>query len=156
MKKRVIFAIIVVILSIISIFWNKNQEITQKLTKNTSKTMEIGGETLNIEIAGTDAKRVQGLSDKVGLTENEGMLFVFDKEGYYGFWMKDMNFSIDIAWLDKNKKITHIEKNVLPKTYPKVFYALKNEEPILNLYVLETKASFFEKYGIKIGDSAKF
>jgi hypothetical protein len=79
------------------------------------------------------------------------MLFVFDKEGYYGFWMKEMNFPIDIAWLDKDKKITLIEKNVLPETYPQIFNPKSK-----NLYVLETKAGFFEKFGIKIGDFAEF
>jgi len=143
----------------------KKAENEQKIDAGSVKTIKIGEITLNIEVANTDVKRAQGLSGKeanqndpigLGLGENEGMLFVFDKEGYYSFWMKDMNFPIDIAWLDKNKKIIYIEKNVSPQTYPKTFYAQKNNLPILSLYVLETKAGFFEKFKIKIGDIAEF
>ena len=75
--------------------------------QNAQKILKINQINLNIEISDTKAKREQGLSGKEGLAENEGMLFVFEKEGYYGFWMKDMNFPIDIAWLDKNKKIIY-------------------------------------------------
>jgi len=90
------------------------------------------------------------------LAENEGMLFIFENEGYFGIWMKDMNFPIDIAWLDKDKKIISIEKNVDPETYPKVFYAQKNDLPILSLYVLETSAGFLGKNNIQIGDFVDF
>jgi uncharacterized protein len=128
----------------------------QKSEEKAIKTVKIGEITLNIIVADTEAKRVQGLSGRDGLEENEGLLFVFETEGYYGFWMKDMKFPIDIAWLDKDRKIIYIEKNVSPETYPKVFYAFKADAPILNLYVLETKANFFEKSKIKIGDVAQF
>ena len=155
-KKGIIFLIIAVILATVAIFLNQNQEITQKNNEKTIKTLKIDNITLNIAVANTETEREQGLSGKSELAENEGMLFIFDTEGYYGFWMKDMNFPIDMAWLDKNKKIIYIEKNVLPETFPKVFYALENNTPILNQYVLETKANFFEKSGIKIGDFAEF
>ena len=129
----------------------KVDDLSVKLEEKSQKTLKIGPITLNIEVADTEAKRMKGLSGKEELKENEGILFVFDREGYYGFWMKNMNFPIDIAWLDKSKKIIHIEKNVLPESYPKVFNSL-----VPSLYVLETKANFFEKSEIKIGDVAEF
>lgn len=165
LMKKMILVLIVVGLLFGFGFLVKNQEIRQKNDIETPKMMKIGGIILNIEVADTDTERIQGLSSRearqndpigLGLGKNEGLLFVFEKEGYYGIWMKDMNFPIDIAWLNKDKKITHIEKNVSPETYPKVFYALKENNPILNLYVLEVNAGFFEKSKIKIGDLAEF
>ena len=156
MKKEIIWIIVIIALIFGFSFLIKNQEKGQKNDIETPKTMKIGGIVLNIKVVVTNAEREKGLSGKEGLAENEGMLFVFEKEGYYGIWMKDMNFPIDITWLDKDKKIIHIEKNVGPETYPKVFYALKENNPILNLYVLETEAGFFEKFKIKIGDLAEF
>lgn len=117
----------------------------------TPKTLKIGDVTLNIYVAKTDADREKGLSGKEKLAENEGMLFIFEKEDNYGFWMKDMNFPIDIAWLNKDKRIVFIEKNVLPETYPKVF-----SSPSQSIFVLETAAGFFENSKIKIGDFAEF
>jgi uncharacterized protein len=141
--------LLIIILSIIGLIsLTKNQDNNDN---KESKVLKIGNAALNIEIANTDAERIQGLSGRLGLSENDGLLFVFDKEGYYSFWMKDMNFPIDIAWLDKNKRITHIEKDVLPETYPKTF-----DSSVQSLYVLETKANFFENSKIKIGDVAEF
>jgi uncharacterized membrane protein (UPF0127 family) len=103
-----------------------------------------------VEIADTDAERTLGLSGRESLAENNGLLFVFETEGYHGIWMKEMNFPIDIAWLDKNKKIIHLEHNVAPETYPKVF-----NPPTPDLFVLETNAGFFQKFDIKAGDIAQ-
>lgn len=141
----------VVILAFAYNFLAQNQKNEQKQEENVIKTLKIGEITLNIEIADTATKRERGLSGKTGLGESEGLLFVFEKEGYYGFWMKDMNFPIDIAWLDKNKKIIHIEKAVDPKTYPKTF---NPSSP--SLYVLETSAGFFARNNVKIGDLVAF
>jgi len=137
-------------------FVAKTEQKDQKISTESGKTLKIRDITLNIEVVDTDAKREKGLSGKLGLAENEGMLFVFDAEGYYGIWMKDMNFPIDIVWLDKDKKIVYIEKNASPDTYPKVFYAQKNSLPILILYVLETPSGFLVKNNIQIGDFVAF
>ena len=56
----------------------------------------------------------------------------------------------------KDKKIIYIESNVGPETFPKGFYAERDGLSLLSLYVLETKAGFFENAKIKIGDSAEF
>lgn len=98
----------------------------------------------------TATGRQNGLSHRRPLSSDEGMLFVFEKEGFYGFWMKDMLFSIDIIWIDANLKIVHIENNVSPQTYPKVFRPTSK-----SLYVLEILAGQSEISNIKIGDSVK-
>jgi uncharacterized protein len=152
MKKEVVLLVVATsILVLILGFLNRNEEMWQKNAESGVKTLKIGEITLNVGVASTDAEREMGLSGKSGLAENGGLLFVFDKEGYYGFWMKDMNFAIDIVWLDKNKKVTHIENNVSPETYPKIF-----NSPVPSLYVLEIPAGFLVKNKIKIGDTAEF
>ena len=102
-------------------------------------------------VADTDAIRVQGLSGKYFLPSNTSMLFVFDKPDIYGIWMKDMNFPLDIVWLDKNKTIVHSLSNVDPSTYPHVFYPSKPA-----VYVLELRAGFLEENGVKAGDMIYF
>lgn len=116
-----------------------------------TEILRVGNTTINIQVADSDQERMQGLSGREGLAQNEGLLFVFEKEGYHGFWMKDMNFAIDMAWIDKDKKIIHIESDVSPDSYPKVF-----SPNFPSLYVLETKANFLKNAGIKIGDLAEF
>ena len=147
-KNSFIFILLVFgMLSFVFNFVYKNQEKKQGVYQS----LRIGGTTLNIKVADDDTERIQGLSGRESLEENEGLLFVFDKQGYYGIWMKDMNFPIDIVWLDQNKKIIHIESAVGPETYPKIF-----NPPNLSLYVLETPSGFLAKNNIKIGDLVAF
>src|SRR3989344_8940875 len=61
--------------------------------------IKIGQKTIFIEIADTQEKQKKGLSGRDNLPEDSGMLFVFKEEGHHQFWMKDMNFSIDIIWI---------------------------------------------------------
>lgn len=61
------------------------------------------------------------------------MLFVFPEAGLHRFWMKDMNFPIDIYWLGKNYEVVDVAKNVPPESYPKTFSPKSPAN-----YVLET------------------
>jgi uncharacterized membrane protein (UPF0127 family) len=79
------------------------------------------------------------------------MLFIFEKEAKHGIWMPDMYFSIDIVWLDKNKKVVSTASSVTPETYPKVFVPNDNA-----LYVLELKDGTVENKKIKVGDYIGF
>lgn len=111
-----------------------------------TKEIIVGNNSLNVEIADTESLRERGLSGKEDLREGAGMLFVFPTDGKYGFWMKDMNFPIDIIWIKKNK-IIGIENSLSPNTYPEIFYA--NDD--VN-FVLEVPAGFSLRHNIKIGD----
>lgn len=102
--------------------------------------------TLTLEKADTEDKRTKGLSGRKDMAANTGMLFVFDKAGTQCIWMNDMNFNIDILWLDENKKIIHIERDISPDTYPNNFCG---SEPAR--YVIELKAGVAQTTAFQIG-----
>jgi len=52
-----------------------------------------------VEVASTAQAREKGLSGTDRLETGRGMLFVFLRPDVYTFWMKDMNFPIDILWI---------------------------------------------------------
>ncbi len=114
-----------------------------------SSTVQIGGETLRVTVAATEAARERGLSGRTGLADDEGMLFVFPRDGKYAFWMKDMTFSIDIIWISADGRIVYIAPNAPPTTYPEDFVS-----PTPARYVLEVPAGFAEMHGVKVGDIA--
>ncbi len=124
----------------------ENVSLIETADKKESETIKIGSTIFEAEILDDDNERERGLSGRGSLEKEKVMLFVFEEETYPGIWMKDMAFSIDIAWLDKNGAIVHIERNVSPKTFPKVFFP-----PAKSLYVLETNAGFFESHGFRVG-----
>lgn len=108
-------------------------------------TLRVGDAIFEVEIADTFFKRSRGLADRTGLQDNQGMLFVFDKLEKHGFWMKGMEFPIDIVWI-KDNQVIGIEKNVLP-TSSDIYYP---PEPVDR--VLEINAGLADKLGIKVGD----
>lgn len=84
------------------------------------------------------------------LAQNEGMLFVFDRDVQCGMWMKNVRFPLDMLWIDRNKKIVDIKENVPPcKTLPCPVY--KSDAYVR--YVLEVNAGFTDKHNIKTGDA---
>lgn len=90
-------------------------------SKEGSIVVQIGEVEIIAEVSDTRSEQIKGLSGRASIGKMEGMLFVFEELGRHGIWMKDMNFPIDILWLDEDKKIIHIEENVSPDTYPTVF-----------------------------------
>ncbi|MCI0542535.1 DUF192 domain-containing protein [bacterium] len=99
------------------------------------------------EVADTIDKRTLGLSGRADLPEGRGMLFIFDTDSTDGFWMKDMNFNIDILWFDNNLRLVDMWQDARPDSYPKV---VKPRTPAR--YVLEVTAGFAEKYSLARGD----
>lgn len=90
--------------------------------------------------------RAIGLAKYDSLPEDRGMLFVFDQPNQACIWMKDMKFSIDIIWLNENKKVIKIERNVAPETYPESFCPEGSAK-----YVIELSNGVADKANISIG-----
>lgn len=133
---------------------------TQKnsININNIKYIKIAGKILKVELALTPEEREQGLSGRDKLNEDEGMLFVFDHVDKYSFWMKDMNFPIDIIWISSDLKVVYIKKNATPESYlpagkagPETFIPTKEAK-----YVLEVFSLFSEKNNLKEGDKIEF
>ena len=108
------------------------------------KTMHVGTADIRVELADTDAKRTQGLSDRPLLAKDAGMLFTFDKPATYAFWMKDMHFPLDFVYFN-NFKIVEVKENV-PATDLTPF---SPSEPVDA--VLEVNAGFIQRNGVAVG-----
>lgn len=144
------------VFEIVSIFYAQSTEMSVQLSQHFSKKLN-----LQLEIASTSAERELGLSGRASLDDDHGLLFIFDAFDRHGFWMKDMNFPIDIIWLSKtepgkdsslnNFKILHIERALSPSTYPKIFTPEEKSD-----YVLEVNANFAQNHGLHEGDLIQF
>lgn len=117
------------------------------VTHRVVHTVFIDGKTFDIEVANTPELLEKGLSRHMPLAANTGMLFVFRTPGNYGFWMKDMNFPLDIVWISRDAHINHIENSLLPSTFPSVYYGGSD-----SMYVLEIQAGSANSNNFKIGD----
>lgn len=102
-------------------------------------------------IADTEESRAKGLGGRDSLPQDQGMLFVFSDPGIYDFWMKDVNFPLDMVWLDWNKSVIGATKNISMDTYPSTF-----SPPSPVSYVLELNAGAADKFGIATGTKLSF
>ncbi len=116
----------------------------------TNHYLKIAGQKIKVDLALTAKEQEQGLSGRAGLNENEGMLFVFQNSLPNFFWMKDMNFPIDMIWISKDMKVVYIKKNATPESYPNAFGPNVNTK-----YVLEVVSGFSDKNNLKEGDSVE-
>ena len=80
------------------------------------------------------------------------MLFIFQGEDFYAFWMKNMNFPLDLIWANKEKVIVDLTQNVKP--CDGACFSFTPKEKVL--YVLEVNAGFIKKHKVKVGEKLVF
>lgn len=125
---------------------NENESILQ----SKSYVLKVGDISIRVDIANTPLLREQGLSGRQALPEDQGMYFVFDHPDFYQFWMKEMNFPIDIIWVSETMRIIDVTKDAPPSSFPKTFTSNAPAQ-----YVLEVNAGFVERHGVNIGDQVE-
>lgn len=116
--------------------------------------IKIDGFDLKAEVAADTYSVTSGLSNRPGLAENEGMIFVFQNKSRPSFWMKDMKFALDFIWLDGDRVADLTLNAPPPKTWTDVLAIYRPKIQINR--VLEIPAGFITRHNIKIGDTATF
>lgn len=109
---------------------------------NISRTIDVAA-----QLATTEFDRELGLSNKKCIGADQAMLFVFDEPGFYGIWMKNMMFPIDIVWVSESKEIISIEKNVSPESFPRIYTPKAKSK-----YVIELQSGLVDKSRLRTGD----
>lgn len=117
------------------------------LDPDSSVVVFIGEIAVSARIADDPEERQQGLSGTESLGELEAKLFVFDAEGYHDMWMKDMNYPIDIIFINNQFRVVDIAENVLPESYPLTYTSSRPAR-----FVLETNAYFARTFSVNEGD----
>ncbi len=105
------------------------------------------GKQIFVDIASTRGAQTKGLSGRVSLPENEGLLFVHEKTDYQSYWMKEMLFPIDIIWISDRRVVGFVQE-VQPQEPPLTIYT----SPVPVDKVLEVHAGFVQENSIKVGD----
>ena len=104
---------------------------------------------IRVEIAKSPEEQSRGLMERTSLAKDEGMLFLYEREVYHGFWMKNTLIPLSIAFIDKEGRIITIldmEPLTLDTHMPSGPF----------LYALEMNKGWFSANGIKAGDVVRF
>jgi uncharacterized protein len=117
------------------------------------------GTVVALEIADTEAKRQRGLMFRETLDEREGMIFVFERPGFYPFWMQNCRIALDILWLDERFMVASMAESVPPCRLPGCEPPCASPEcPTFApapgtsaTYVVELAAGFAKRHAVKTG-----
>lgn len=113
----------------------------------------IRGVTLIVEVARTTADQQKGLSGRDSMPVDRGMLFIFEHEAVWSFWMKDMRFALDIIWFNRDRVAVFILQG-LPPCNPQDCPVYTPTST--SLYVLEVNAGFVRTHELSLGDQFFF
>jgi len=112
------------------------------------------GKQILAQVADTPEKQVVGLFFAKRLPPDGAMLFIYDNDDVHPIWTKSSHFPIDILWMDRDRKILHIEEKV-PSCAEDPCPRYGPEEPTA-LYVLQASAGFVRRNDLKTGMSMIF
>ncbi len=99
----------------------------------------------DVEIADDDGERMQWLMNRNSLPSQSGMLFVFEEEKIYPFWMKNTLIPLDMIWIDHDSKVVDIQTAQPCKEDPCSSYTPAGS----GLYVLELNAGISQLIGLQ-------
>jgi uncharacterized membrane protein (UPF0127 family) len=119
-------------------------------------TVQLGNETIKLEVAETPAEIEKGLMYRTSMPETQGMVFIFPPAQKVAFWMKNTLIPLDMIFI-KNGKIEKICKDVPPckakndrdcPVYPSKDLISVDE-------VIEVNAGYCDRHNAKEGDAVK-
>lgn len=108
-------------------------------------TVKLGDQELTIELALTQSEQAKGLMFRDGIADDHGMLFVYKSPQRMSYWMKNVDFPIDIGFFTAD--------GVLREVYPlyaQDTFARKSIRDDM-LYALETRHEWFRDNDVRPG-----
>lgn len=141
---------------IVEIVFNSNKELEAMQIAEATDAEELltaipEEKILTVEVVNTAQSTTQGLSGRSEIGA-EGMLFIFPTSENRYFWMKDMQFDLDMIWINDNKVVS-VSKNISQPPQDTPDNRLETYSPNQDVdMVLEVNAGDAEKFNIQPGD----
>jgi uncharacterized protein len=111
------------------------------------------GHCFFVELAQSQSELERGLMSRESMPQDRGMLFIFQEEGIYPFWMKNTLIPLDMIWLDSNKEVVFISEDTQPCKVENCLIVNPGKEA---KYVLEINGGLSKKLGLTEGAKLEF
>lgn len=141
--------IIIILVARLWIFPSEQPELVN------SPRLLIGDAVLTVEIADEPNEWAQGLSGKESLCDECGTLFLFPESRKQSFWMREMNFALDMIFIDEEKVVEIFEDVPFPED-GKDGREIKVETELPTEWVLEVNSGWVERNGVEVGNEVSF
>lgn len=110
----------------------------------------INNNHLRLKLSNTPVTLRNGLMFVNYLPDLHGMLFVFKEVSIKNIWMRNTVISLDILFINSDKKIVNLHNRAIPRDETNV----NSIHPCK--YIIELPGGNLEEYNIKIGDIVSF
>ena len=104
----------------------------------------IDDHEIRADIAATARERGQGLMFRESMSDDEGMIFIFDRPDRHCFWMRNTLIPLSIAFLDAQGRILQI--NDMEPESEELHCALRPAS-----FAIEVNQGWFAERGIRAG-----
>ena len=120
-------------------------------------SVTVGETNWPVELAITPEERSQGLSGREALEPGTGMLFIYEDDRHLTFWMPDMNFPLDMVWIDSQCVVVDATLNARIPLPGETREELPRYSPSAHArFVLEINAGEFSEADLTPGEQATF
>ena len=109
-----------------------------------------GEQRFKVEVAVKDNERQRGLMYRDHLDDDEGMIFLFDRQQRLSFWMKNTWIPLDMVFIDEDLKVVGIVENAEPLTLSGRGVEAHSR------FVLELKGGTSSSLGLQAGQTVRF
>jgi uncharacterized protein len=156
----IIFILLLIIFLglVLLLFYRIYQQNNSKNKNLPYKTVitEINSRKYKMELANTNESRSKGLMFREKMDKDKGMLFIFERESIYPFWMKNTYIPLDMIWLNKNKEVVYIQKDVKPCKNSLEAICKSIVPTAKAMYVIELNTGQTDELDLKIGNKINF
>ena len=112
-------------------------------------TLRIDNNTIQVEIAESPAARQMWLTFREhNLPLDSAIILVYSKPDLYPLWLLNIQFNVDLMWIDEKGNIVYIVKDASPckSSLDAVQCTYKNTKPAK--YILAATSGFVDYYNI--------
>ncbi len=142
---HIFFLFIIILVVTLFLYFQFSVKKDQMVIRN-ADNMDVD---VKVEMADTQLKKMKGLMFRDSLPENEGMLFVFDRQGIYSFWMINTSIPLDALFFDSKGELV----DVISMEPCKVLNCPKYSPKSPAKYVLEVNKGFAKRHNLISGKS---
>jgi hypothetical protein len=110
----------------------------------------VGERRFKVELAVKDAERQRGLMYREHLADDDGMLFLFERQQPLAFWMKNTWIPLDMLFITEDLTVLGIVEGAEPLT------TSSRRVPGESRFVLELRGGLSSELGLKAGQKVRF
>ena len=125
------------------------QEIKNKQIDFAEGTIRIDDDVIKVEIAESRADKQRWLMFREErLPLNSAMILVYEKSDLYSIWLLNIEYNLDLIWINENGNIVYMVKDAEPckNTFDAASCTYKNTKAAK--YIIAAASGFIEEHDI--------